>query len=353
MKNNLRIYLSSVFLCAAFFHAFASAQTESAKPASSPESNDANASRQISADEDNLIHSGDLIDVDVIGSTEYDWRGALSPEGFLNGLNFTENPVYALCRTEEAVAEDVAKSYSRLLRAPRVSVKILDRSKRPISVVYGAVRKNQRLQIKRPVFLNELIVISGGFTDKASGDIRIFRPPNANCVGANSTPLETAATGAKQNVSLKPADETQYIDVKIADLLAGKTNPRILNGDVITVSEAKPIYVIGAVGVPKQIPLRAEITLSRAVDSAGGLLKDADASQVSIFRRAAAGVEAKTIIANLDEIKAGRLPDIVLQPSDVIEVTQAGREKRKFPPLLKADEIGGKPAQSLPLRIIE
>ena len=34
----------------------------------------------------NLIHSGDLIDVDVVGSIEYDWRGRLNPEGFLDGI---------------------------------------------------------------------------------------------------------------------------------------------------------------------------------------------------------------------------------------------------------------------------
>ncbi|MDM7924023.1 MAG: hypothetical protein QUS14_17160 [Pyrinomonadaceae bacterium] len=32
-----------------------------------------------------LIHYGDLIDIDVVGSFEYDWRGTLTQEGFIDG----------------------------------------------------------------------------------------------------------------------------------------------------------------------------------------------------------------------------------------------------------------------------
>ena len=54
--------------------------------------------------EADYIHYGDLIDVDVIGSTEYDWRGTLNPEGFLDGMERLDEPVYALCRSVEDVA---------------------------------------------------------------------------------------------------------------------------------------------------------------------------------------------------------------------------------------------------------
>ena len=35
---------------------------------------------QNKSDSQELIHFGDIIDVDVIGSTEYDWRGTLNAE---------------------------------------------------------------------------------------------------------------------------------------------------------------------------------------------------------------------------------------------------------------------------------
>ena len=33
-----------------------------------------------------LIHFGDVIDVDVVGSLEFDWRGGLTPEGFSKAM---------------------------------------------------------------------------------------------------------------------------------------------------------------------------------------------------------------------------------------------------------------------------
>lgn len=344
--NDLRYYFSSIFLCAVFFQTPLAAQVAAPQTEQPTETKIENAPVPVA--EQNLIHAGDLIDVDVVGSTEYDWRGALSPEGFLSGLNFIQNPIYALCQTEESVAAQIAKSYSRILRDPQVAVKILDRSNRPSAFIYGAVKKNQRFQIKRPVLLNELIVLSGGFTDAASGEIRIFRPPNGNCLSEISKQTETPGdTSAPPN----KADETQYITVKIGDLLAGKQNPQILSGDTVTVLDVKPIYVVGAVGVPKQIAARGDITLSRAVLSAGGILKGADAAKIVVFRRGAG--ETKIIEADLDKINAGQAEDIVLQPFDVVEVSQTGREKRRFPPVLKLDEASAKAAQILPLRVIE
>nr|MDQ3321554.1 hypothetical protein [Acidobacteriota bacterium] len=219
------------------------------------------------AAEENLIHPSDLIDVDVVGSTEFDWRGTLTPEGFLSGVNFTDAPVYALCQSEENVASKIVESYSKILRAPKVIVKILDRSNRPVSVLYGAVKKNQRFQIKRSVLLNELIILSGGFTDQVSGEIQIYRPPNLNCLNQPSKPPEKIV-GTTENKDVTPAAQNvpgEYINIKISDLLSGKSqfNPQILSGDIITVPEAKPIYVTGGVASPKQIPVRSQITLSR------------------------------------------------------------------------------------------
>ncbi len=351
MKNERRYYFSFIFLCVISFQISILAQTA----APTPETNSENVTLEAQKSEEELIHSGDLVDVDVIGSTEYDWRGTLTPEGFLSGINFTGNPIYALCQAEESIAAKIAVSYGKILREPRVVVKILDRSNRPVSVLYGAVKKNQRFQIKRPVWLNELIIVSGGFTDKVSGEIQILRPPNINCEKETSKPIESPDGSVEKTEKVSQTDktdETQYINIKITDLLSGKkeANPQILSGDVITVLEAKPIYVIGGVGTPKQIPLRTKITLSRAIDSAGGLSKGADAKKITIFRKSG---ETKIIEADLDKIKANQAEDIVLQAFDIVEVTQTGREKRKFPPIINVSDLNGKTAGNLPLRIVD
>lgn len=262
MKNRRLYYLSYIFLCIIFGHSLISAQSATLEPVSE------NSSNQKITPEENLIHSGDLIDVDILGSVEYDWRGTLTPEGFLSLVSYNENPVFALCRSEEAVAADVAKVYGKILREPKVTVKILDRTNRPASVLYGAVKTPQRFRINRPVFLNELIINSGGFTEKVSGDIQVFRPKNLNCLST-----ATAKNNSKDNaenrerfVDAAQTDDSQYINIKISDLITGKkeANLQILSGDIITVLEAESVYVIGGVANPKQISFRSQITVSRA-----------------------------------------------------------------------------------------
>jgi len=351
MKSRKFYLLSLVLLCIILPQSFITAQT----PTPTPETIAATNSSETNKIEANLIHSGDLIDVDVIGSVEYDWRGTLNPEGFLDGIDYTENPIFALCRSEEEIALEVAKAYGKILREPKVVVKILDRSNRPLSVLYGAIKTPQRFQIKRPIFLNELIIVSGGLTERASGQIQIFRPKNLSCQPPNGKSDAIAVGGENREkfVAASQDNKAIYLDIRVSDLLAGKkeANPQILGGDVVTVLEAQSIYVIGGVANPKQISARSQITLSRAVSSAGGVVKNADAKSVTIYRREAG--ETKILEADLEKIKAGAAEDLILRAFDIVEVAQSGREKAKFSPVLKIDESGEKKASNLPLRIID
>lgn len=305
---------------------------------------------------ENLIHFGDLIDVDIVGSAEYDWRGTLTPEGFLNGLNFVEEPVFALCRTEEDVAADVAKGYRKILRDPQVILRIIDRSGRPVSLLYGAVKTPQRFRIQRSVRLNELLILSGGITEKASGEIQIFRSPNLSCE-SEKLPFEKSARkesqGQEMFISARQNEESQNIKIKIADLIKGEqeANPVILSGDVVTVLEAEPIYVIGGVANPKQINAHSQMTLSRAIATAGGFTKDADQKRITIFRREKN--ETRTIEVDFEKIKTSPETEIVLQALDIVEVARTGREKRKFPPIISPPENRTEKTANPPLRIID
>jgi len=346
MKAEKICPILGIFLCIFFWQSSILAQT----PTPTPETKN-----QTDA-ELNLIHLGDLIDVDVLGSFEYDWRGTLTPEGFLDGLDSLENRVMGLCRSEEDVSREIAKSYSKILRDPKVVVKIVDRSNRPNSTLFGAVKTPQRVQIKRTVFLNELIILAGGFTEKASGEIQIFRPASLSCVETVPQKNQTGETDINTRerfISARQDNGSQFINIRITDLLSGKkeANVQILAGDVVTVLESQPIYVIGGVSVPRQIATRSQMTVSRAIAGAGGLSKNADASKVTIFRRV--GKETKIIETDLDKIKANQAEDIVLQAFDIVEVSQKGSDKRKYPPIVKVDDASVENSSKLPLLIID
>lgn len=301
-----------------------------------------------------LIHIGDLIDVDVVGSTEYDWRGTLTPEGFLDGINFTAEPIYGLCQTVEKVASEVAKGYEKILRNPQVVVKIIDRSHRPVSLLYGAVKIPQRFLIKRQVRLNELLILSGGLTDKTSGEIQILRSPELSCSAKKSSSQpEKVKSETVNSAAVKQDDSPQLINIKISELLKGQpeANPLIMTGDVVTVAESKPIYVTGGVVNPKKINARSQISVSRAIAAAGGLTKNADPKAVTVFRTE--NKETKIIEVDLDRIKSGQAEDVALKALDIVEVAQKGRKKGKYVPF-SADLEEDKPnLQNLPLRVID
>lgn len=282
------------------------------------------------------IHQGDVIEVDVVGSFEYDWRGSLNPEGFLDRFEKVTEPIYARCLSPADLSAKITREYSRLLRDPIVVVRIIDRNGRATGYIDGAVRYPQRFKVKRDVYLNELIVLAGGIIDTAGGEINIFRPDNVSCEGAgNGYP-----TGSSSRI------------IKISDVLAGSegSNPKIVSGEVVTVVESLPIYVIGGVNNPRKIASRGEMTLSRAVASAGGIAKNGTLGTVTVFRREAGG--SKVIEADLDKIMAGSAADPKLEPFDIVDVPQKGASKRRFPPVID-ERLKPLRAQSLPLRVID
>lgn len=285
------------------------------------------------------IHFGDLVDIDVVGSVDYDWRGTLTPEGFLDGFDLIPKQIFVLCRSEADVAAEITTEYARLLRDPKVNVRVIDRSNRAVATLNGAVRIPHRYRIQRAVRLNELIVYAGGILDSASGEIRIQRPKDLSCGGENALVVEQ--TGP--NVLL----------VKISDLLKGTAdaNPFVLSGDIVTVLEAYPIYVIGGVARPGKIDSREQITLSRAISIAGGLTKKVEKDRIKIYRR---GGEQAIIEADLEKIEAGSAEDPVLKPFDVVDVTITGGRPRRLPP--DPESVGrgtGSGAPKPPLKIIE
>ncbi len=297
------------------------------------------------SDQANLVHFGDLVEVDVIGSYEYDWRGSLTPEGYLDGLDTLENQIYALCQTEAALSAAVEKELSKTLRNPKVEVRILDRSNRAVAFLSGAVRSPKRFQIKRKVQLSELLVLSGGITDRSSGEISIFRPANLNCT-------EPKRSTEGEFLKASQPGGAQTFNIKIPDILRGDpaANPEILSGDIVTVSEAMPVYIIGGVNSPQQISLRNQLTLSRAIASSGGLAKEGN-SIITIFRRE--GRETVSVKADLEKIAAGQDEDPILKPFDIVDVPQKGKPKRVRPPVIDRGMPIGSTLRALPLRIVD
>lgn len=282
------------------------------------------------------VHFGDVIDLDLVGGFEYDWRGTLTGDGFLARLNKFDEQIFALCRTEREIAADAERIFGKTLRNPKVIVRIVDRSKRAVALIDGAVRSPSRFSLRRKAHLNEIIILAGGLTDASSGVVTIFRPANLRCY----------ENGGRDNAS-------HTLHIKIIELLSGKAtaNPQIFGGDLITVERATPIYVIGAVTNPTPIYAREQITVSRVVATAGGLTKNADGGRAIIFRRD--GPDTRAIEIDLEKIRRGESVDEIMRSFDILDVAARGGVKRRFPPIAVTEENKGSRVTDLPLRVIE
>jgi protein involved in polysaccharide export with SLBB domain len=237
-------------------------------------------------------------------------------DGNISSLPFLESPIPAKCRTEKEVQKDIAKAYGKYLKNPQVSVRIAERKSRQPATVFGAVRQSTRVQMQRKVRLNELIVVGGGFTERASGTIQILHTEPLMCPQPGEEALADPINDTKVPLEI----------IRISDLKAGKVqaNPVIRPGDYVQVTEAEPVYVTGSVIAPQGIFLRDQLTLSRALAMVGGARKEAKISEVKIYRQKPGAQDQEILVVDYGAIKKNRKPDIFLQAFDVIEVPEAG-----------------------------
>ncbi len=256
-----------------------------------------------------LLGPGDVLEVRVFGQHDLNSNAQVDSDGNLSSLPFLE-PISAKCRTERQVQKDIALAYSRLIRDPQVSVRVVERNSRPPASVSGAVRQGGKVGMDRRLRLNELIAASGGITEKAAGTIQILHTEPLLCPGpgeeAEALPLAGTAVPLKV--------------IKIADLQKGVANPFIRPGDLVLVTEAEPVYITGSVVSPGAIMLRDQLTLSRALGMVGGTRKEARLSQITIFRQKPGGSDQEVLNVDFEAIKKNRNPDVFLQAYDVIEV---------------------------------
>jgi polysaccharide export outer membrane protein len=262
-----------------------------------------------------LLGPGDILDVRVFAQSDLNAVVEVDSDGNISSLPFLESPIPARCRTEKEVQKDIAKAYGKYLKSPQVSVRISERKSRQPATVFGAVRQPTRVQMQRKVRLNELVVVGGGFTDRASGTIQILHTEPLMCPQPGEED-QAAPIGSKVPLEV----------VKISELKAGKpqANPVIRPGDYVQVTEAEPVYITGSVISPQGVFLRDQLTLSRALAMVGGVKKEAKSSEVKIYRQKPGTQDQEIIVVDYGAIRKNKQPDVLLQAFDVIEVPEAG-----------------------------
>ena len=263
-----------------------------------------------------LLGPGDIVDVRVFGQPDLNALAEVDSDGNISSLPFIESPIPAKCRNEKEVQKAIATAYEKYLKRAQVSVRITERKSRPPATIWGAVRQATRVQMQRKVRLSELMAVSGGFTERASGAIQIIHTEPLMCPGPG------------EEKEAKPIDwnNNPFKIVQISDLRANKpgANPYIRPGDYVVVTEAEPVYITGSVVSPQGVYMKEHLTLTRALAMVGGLRKEAKGSDIRVLRLNPVTGQQDTIKIDYAAIKKNLAPDFKLQAYDIIDVPEAG-----------------------------
>ena len=342
------------FICASFALSLQAQQPQSATPASPPQVSAVTikpdvVNNTLTARREYLLGPNDVIELRVFGEPQFDGAFTVDDEGYLP-VPFVEQPISVQCRSVKAVRQDVISALAKFLKNPQVYMSIKDERSRTPATVYGAVRVPAPYEMRRPARLLELISKSGGVTDQQNGTIQIFHTQPVLCPDPEEMTTPAQVAGGEDALALP----FSVYSVEALKLGKSEANPYIHPGDVIYVAEASPIYVTGNVVQPANLYLKEGMTLHRVLSQVGGL-KNAKEDKIRIYRQKPGTMTQEIVTVDYKAIKAGKQPDIALQPYDVIEVPEEGKfSLKKLPGTLigLAMGAGTSIATQAPLRIL-
>lgn len=255
---------------------------------------------------DYLLGPGDVIEVTVVGIPGLEKKEfTLDSEGRISVPYIGE--VELLGMTVRDSEARIAQLFSiSLLEDPQVSVSIREHKSQNYYVM-GAVRKPGKYSMSEATDILDALSLAGGLTERADAKIKLYR--------------FSQKPGADNFVPSNPME----IDLHVL-LENARSNNRmaILSGDVIEVTERKErnYYVLGDVLRPGPFLMNQDepIVFSRALGSAGGMLKTASGKNTVIIRQKEGSPTRERIQVNAYAVLKGEEKDIELIDNDLVIV---------------------------------
>ncbi len=258
------------------------------------------------------IGAEDLLEITVFGAAELNRSVRVTAGGTISlPLLGSVRAAGLTPRELEFVLQELLRR--RYMQDPQVGVFVRELESRPLSV-FGAVKKPGVFQIRGTKTLLEVLSMAEGLADDAGDTVTIMR---------NSGPQPAGTQDA--NGSQPAPEERKTLEINLKDLLAGAAstvNVPVLAGDIVTVSRAGVVYVVGEVRKPGGFLMKnnESISVLQALALAEGITRTSAKSQARIIRTHEKTGERTEIPINLDKILNGKLPDPILQPRDIIFV---------------------------------
>lgn len=283
------------------------------------------------------IGVGDELIIQVLKQPNYSSPAPLrvNESGYIF-LPKIDQPIKAVCKTENELSDELTGYYKKYIRQPFVSVYVKDYKSQPVAVM-GAVDKAGTFYINRQMRLIQAISLAGGPTNEAGSRVLLARLGDVDLCTMQNT---LASSEAQENQTMSGKVYTY----NLRRMMEGEeaSNPLVQPGDIISILEADKAYVIGNVkGDKTTIVLKEPRTLSQAIAEAGGVDIATKKREIFILRQDEKGNKTRTPY-NLIAINEGKEKDPYLLPNDIVEVPTDN--KKSTLDNLKKAFINGLPA---------
>lgn len=264
------------------------------------------------AAEDYKIGADDVVTVSVSEAPEFGGRFRVSDTGMIEVPGVSQ-PILAEGKSAFELAHSIGQALidAKQLRDPRVSVFVEEFHGRTVTVL-GSVMKPAVYPLQKRTSVLEALSLAGGTQPNAGNTVTIVRgPASAEATGTT--------VGSVQILQL-----SSLVDGK--DLSA---NVEVKNGDVISVSAAQLVYVVGAVVKPGGFTMAdpaSGVSVVQAVALAQGF--NSVASHHGVIVRQSTSDKARVEIpVDIGQMMEGRNTDVVLAPNDILYVPTSGTKK--------------------------
>jgi polysaccharide export outer membrane protein len=223
------------------------------------------------------------------------------------------------------------------MKDPHVSVFVREMQSHPVSVM-GAVRRPGVLQIRGSKTLLEVLSLAEGLADDAGETVIILRgaalSPEPDQAADHPAPSDQPSSGApltrevqaeSSSLNGNPSVPETAVQVNLKDLLESahsRNNLMVHPGDIVKVTRAGVVYIIGEVRKPGGFALKSNESISvvQALALSEGLTRTAAKADARIIRTDAQSGERKETTIDIGKILAGKVPDPMLQAKDIVFV---------------------------------
>ena len=253
---------------------------------------------------------GDAVTVSVLGLEEIrEHQVQVGTTGIIDLL--LVGRVHAAGLTVEELRTKLIERLGHYMNDPQVSVSLAEFHSQPVSVI-GAVNSPGVLQIEGSKTLVEVLSLAGGLKPEANYSVRITRQ-----IEEGQIPLPGARNDPTGRFSIAEVDINEVMQATKPE-----HNIFIRRNDVISVSNAEMVYVIGGVNRAGAFALQQEegVSILQAVSMANGLRQDSAPGKARILRVSADSGIRQEVPVDLKSILGGKQADFFLQPNDILFV---------------------------------